>query len=224
MSERLIMLDVPGVLFSDRSAARLGGIPNTGTLRDVRFFDPIALGFLRRLFGIAGARVVVSDAWRRGTPAAILQQLDLQVEGMTPRTGGGHGTEIDAWFAGREAPSAWVILSTAAPETFSAAQRERLVRVDPAEGLTVENFRQALDILGVACPSTVTPDSRVDADLKAKLRHLQQLAREAPARFLPATAEDALVDRAEPMDGIAALTGQTLGPTLDQTLTPAAMH
>lgn len=157
MSERLIMLDVPGVLFSDRSAARTGGIPNTGTLRDVRFFDPIALGFLRRLFGIAGARVVVSDAWRRGTPAAILQQLDLQVEGMTPRTGGGHGTEIDAWFAGREAPSAWVILSTAAPETFSAAQRERLVRVDPAEGLTVENFRQALDILGVACPRPLRP-------------------------------------------------------------------
>ena len=62
MSERLIMLDVPGVLYSDRSATRLGGTPNTGTLRDVRYFDPIALGYLRRLFGIAGARVVVSDA------------------------------------------------------------------------------------------------------------------------------------------------------------------
>lgn len=193
MSERLIMLDVPGVLYSARSAARLGGMPNTGTLRDVRYFDPIALGFLRRLFGIAGARVVVSDAWRRGTPAAILQQLDLQVEGMTPRVEGGHAAEIDAYFdpttGERAAPSAWVILSTAAPESMSAAQREHLVSVDPAEGLTVENFRQALDILGVACPSTVTPDSRVDADLRAKLRHLQQLARVAPSRFTPATTD-----------------------------------
>ncbi|NYI00613.1 HAD domain-containing protein [Cupriavidus plantarum] len=189
MSERLIMLDVPGVLYSARSAARLGGMPNTGTLRDVRFFDPIALGFLRRLFGIAGARVVVSDGWRRGTPAAILQQLDLQIEGMTPRVEGGHGAEIDAYFTERAEPSAWVILSTAAPESMSAAQRDRLVSVDPAEGLTVENFRQALDILGVACPSTVTPDSRVDADLRAKLRHLQQLARVAPSRFTPATTD-----------------------------------
>ncbi len=31
MSERLIMLDVPGVLYSDRSHARLGGIPDSGT-------------------------------------------------------------------------------------------------------------------------------------------------------------------------------------------------
>ena len=172
MSERLIMLDVPGVLYSDRSAARLGGTPTTGTLRDVRFFDPIALGFLRRLFGIAGARVVVSDAWRRGTPAAILQQLDLQIEGMTPAAAGDHGQQIEAYFAERAAPSAWVFISTAAPETMSAAQRERLVRVDPAEGLTVENFRQALDILGVACPSTVTPDSRVDADLQIGRAHV----------------------------------------------------
>ena len=61
MSERLIMLDVPGVLYSSRSEARLGGIPDTGTLRDVRFFDPVALGFVRRLFGLAGARVVISE-------------------------------------------------------------------------------------------------------------------------------------------------------------------
>ena len=144
MTERLIMLDVPGVLYSDRSAARLGGTPNTGTLRDVRFFDPIALGFLRRLFGIAGARVVVSHAWRRGTPAAIFQQLDLQVEGMTPAVAGGHGAEIDAWFGQHAAPGAWVILSTAPASSFSEAQRARLVRVDPAEGLTVDNFRKEI--------------------------------------------------------------------------------
>ncbi|MGO4764282.1 HAD domain-containing protein [Cupriavidus sp. 2KB_3] len=211
MSERLIMLDVPGVLYSDRSAARLGGTPTSGTLRDVRFFDPIALGFLRRLFGIAGARVVVSDAWRRGTPAAILQQLDLQVEGMTPRVAGGHGAEIDAWFTQRAAPGSWVILSTAAPSSMTAAQRRHLVQVNPAEGLTVENFRQALDILGVACPSTVTPDSRVEPGLQAKLRHLQQLAREAPERFMPAPAAAEAREQAMAI-AVASLTGQSLQP------------
>ncbi|WP_454766558.1 HAD domain-containing protein [Cupriavidus campinensis] len=211
MSERLIMLDVPGVLYSERSAARLGSTPTTGTLRDVRYFDPIALGFLRRLFGIAGARVVVSDAWRRGTPAAIFQQLDLQVEGMTPPVAGGHGAEIDAWFAQHPAPGSWVILSTAAPASMSASQRQHLVRVNPAEGLTVGNFRQALDILGVACPSTVTPDSRVEPDLQAKLRHLQQLAREAPERFMPAPAAAEARERAMAI-AVASLTGQALRP------------
>jgi hypothetical protein len=177
------MLDVPGVLYSDRSRARLGGIPDSGTPRDVRFFDPVALGFVRRLFGVAGARVVVSDAWRRGTPAAILQQLDLQVEAMTPPVAGGHGTEIEAYFAQGAKPIHYVILSCAAPESMPEALRERLVTVDPVVGLTVENFRQALDILGVACPSTVMPAPKLDAGLKAKLAQLQQLARDNPARF-----------------------------------------
>ena len=212
MSERLIMLDVPGVLYSDRSAARLGGTPNTGTLRDVRYFDPIALGYLRRLFGIAGARVVVSDAWRRGTPAAIFQQLDLQVEGMTPPVSGGHGAEIEAWFARHAAPGAWVVISTAAPESLSEAQRAHLVQVDPAEGLTVDNFRRALDILGVACPSTVTPDSRVEPGLKAKLRHLQRLAREAPERFIPAPAAAEAREQAMAV-AVASLTGKQIEPT-----------
>jgi len=213
MSERLIMLDVPGVLYSDRSAARLGGTPNTGTLRDVRFFDPIALGFLRRLFGIAGARVVVSDAWRRGTPAAIFQQLDLQVEGMTPAVHGGHAAEIGAWSAQRAMPGAWVILSTAPAASFSAEQRARLVCVDPAEGLTVDNFRQALDILGVACPSTVTPDSRVEPGLKAKLRHLQRLAREEPERFMPSPAADGAREQAVAV-AVASLTGKQFTPSV----------
>ncbi|GLC97702.1 hypothetical protein Tamer19_71110 [Cupriavidus sp. TA19] len=185
MAERLIMLDVPGVLYSDRSRARLGGIPDSGTLRDVRFFDPIALGFVRRLFGVAGARVVVSDAWRRGTPAAILQQLDLQIEAMTPATAGGHGAEIAAYFAQAAAPVHFVILSCAAPESMPEALRDHLVSVDPALGLTLENFQQALGILGVACPSTVMPAPKLDAGLKAKLAQLQQLARENPARFAP---------------------------------------
>lgn len=193
MSERLIMLDVPGVLYSDRSQARLGGVPDSGTLRDVRFFDPIALGYIRRLFGLAGARVVVSDAWRRGTPAAIFQQLDLQVEGMTPPVAGGHGAEIDAYFARRAMPSSYVIVSCAPAESMTEAQREHLVSVDPAQGLTVANFRQALDILGVACPSTLLPPPRLDAGLRDKLAQLQRLAREEPARFdTPAQPADAV--------------------------------
>ncbi|MDW3687816.1 HAD domain-containing protein [Cupriavidus sp. CV2] len=178
MSERLIMLDVPGVLYSDHSEARLGGLLTSGTLRDVKFFDPIALGFIRRLFGLTGARVVVSDAWRRGTPAAILQQLDLQVEGMMPAVAGGPGAEIAAYLASRPALQSYVIL-TCAGSSIADPQRPHLVNVNPAEGMTVENFKQALDVLGVACPSSLDIDSKVDARLEARLHQLRRLARAA---------------------------------------------
>ncbi|WP_454733899.1 MULTISPECIES: HAD domain-containing protein [Cupriavidus] len=188
MSERLIMLDVPGVLYSGRSEARLGGIPDTGTLRDVRFFDPLALGFVRRLFGLAGARVVVSEAWRRGVPAAILQQLDLQVEGMTPDVPGGHAARVAAYFAKRPAPQAFAILTcdtASLRDEQYACLRPHTVAVNPAEGLTPANFKQALDVLGVACPSTLSLDTQPDAGLEARLQRLRRLAREAPARFAP---------------------------------------
>jgi hypothetical protein len=102
---------------------------------------------------------------------------------MTPPVAGGHGAEIDAWFAQHPAPGAWVIISTAAPESLTDEQRAHLVQVNPAEGLTVDIFRKALDILGVACPSTITPDSGVDPGSGAvKAPSMQQLAREATER------------------------------------------
>jgi len=182
MSERLILLDIPGVLYSASSAARLGGTPDSGTLKDVRFFDPLALGFIRRLFGLAGARVVVSDAWRRGVPAAILQQLDLQIEGMMPPVAGGLGAEIAAYFAKRPAPQSYVIL-TASSETLRPEQLPHLVHVDPDQGLTPAGFRRALDLLGVGCPSGMCLDVQPQPELAARLRQLQRLARLAPQRF-----------------------------------------
>lgn len=176
MTERLIMLDVPGVLYSDRSAARLGGLPDSSTLRDVRFFDPIAVGFVRRLFGLTGARVVIASDWGRGTPAAIFQQLDLQVEALAPDVQGGFGAQVAAFLASRPAPQAFTILS-AAGSTFGTALREQLVETDPAQGLTVDNFRQALSMLGVACPTSLYPDSQPDPAVRAKLLQLRNLAR-----------------------------------------------
>jgi hypothetical protein len=176
MTERLIMLDVPGVLYSDRSAARLGGLPDSGTLRDVRFFDPIAVGFVRRLFGLTGARVVISAGWGRGTPAAIFQQLDLQVEALAPEAHGGFGAQVAAFLGSRPAPQAFTILS-AAGSTFGTDLREQLVEIDPTQGLTVDNFREALSMLGVACPTNLYPDSQPDPAVRARLLQLRNLAR-----------------------------------------------
>lgn len=179
MSERLIMLDIPGVLYSDRSATRLGASPRLDNASDLRFFDPIALGFIRRLFGLTGARVVVSDMWRTGGHARVLQQLDLQVEGMTPAIHGGHGQEIAAYLARRPALTDFVIFS-ARPESILPAQRPHLVSIDPAHGLTVDDFKAALELLGVACPSTLYPDSQPSPAVRARLLQLRNLARSAP--------------------------------------------
>ncbi|MGN5476227.1 hypothetical protein ACTMU2_01945 [Cupriavidus basilensis] len=79
------MLDVRRrTLFRPVSHARLGGIPDSGTLRDVRFFVAIALGPCPPATSAWPARTRVvghPDAAAARLAAAILQQLDLQVEG-----------------------------------------------------------------------------------------------------------------------------------------------
>jgi len=57
----------------------------------------------------------------------------------------------------------------------------------------------------------VTPDSRVEPGLQAKLRHLQQLAREAPERFMPAPAAAEAREQAMAV-AVASLTGKSLQP------------
>lgn len=179
MSERLILLDVPGVLYSESSAARLGGTPETGTLRDMKLFDPVALGFVRRLFGLAGARVVLPAAWGQGVRGAVIQQLDLQVQAFAPGVPGGFLAEAAAYIA-REKPASYAVVTTdvaAAAATLPGALRERLVTTNPRLGLTPDDFQRALALLGVAHPGPLYPPSEPDARVQARLLQLRRAAR-----------------------------------------------
>ncbi|MCD9120976.1 HAD domain-containing protein [Cupriavidus sp. UGS-1] len=177
MSERLIMLDVPGVLFSERSAARLGGKPETGAVRELRLFDPVALGFVRRLFGLAGARVVLPHAWGVGARSTLVQQLDLQVHAFAPAAPGGFGAEVAAYLASAQpTPQNFVVL-TADSASVDPSLQSRLIALDPANGLTLDDFKQALDLLGVACPNGLYPPTQPDPRLQARLQQLRRAAR-----------------------------------------------
>lgn len=179
MSQRLILLDVPGVLYSDRSAARLGGKPRNGAPGEMRLFDPVALGFVRRLFGLAGARVVLPSAWSRGTRAATIQQLDLQVQAFAPAVEGGFGAEAAAWLAGTAPPQSFVLL-TADAASVPAALRPHTLAIDGRAGLTVDDFQRALDMLGVAPPHDLYPPTEPDARVQARLLQLRRAARLQP--------------------------------------------
>lgn len=189
MSLRLILLDVPGVLYSDRSAARLGGKPGNGAPGDMRLFDPVALGFVRRLFGLAGARVVLPSAWSRGVRAATIQQLDLQVQAFAPAVDGGFGAEAAAWLAGADEPQSYVLL-TADAASVPAALRPRTLAVDGRTGLTVDDFQRALDMLGVAPPHDLYPPTGPDARVQARLLQLRRAARQQPEAVSKAAAAE----------------------------------
>lgn len=171
MSDRLIMLDVPGVLCSGRSAARLGGIPQPGQPGALRRFDSVAVGFVRRLFGVTGARVVLPHEWSRGPAQALIQQLDLQVQAFAPEAAGGFAGQIDAWLARQGATCSFVVLS-ADPAMPASRFAAATIAVDPAVGLTVDDYRLALDKLGVADPAAACPMSTPDAALRERLRRL----------------------------------------------------
>ena len=120
------------------------------------------------------------------TVSGFVTGHNLQVEGMTPDVPGGHAARIAAYFAHRPAPQAFAILtcdSASMQDEQYAHLRPHVVAVNPAEGLTPANFKEALDMLGVACPSTLCLDTQPDAGLEARLQRLRRLAREAPARF-----------------------------------------
>ena len=190
MSLRLILLDVPGVLYSDRSAARLGGKPETGAPSDMRLFDPVALGFVRRLFGLAGARVVLPSAWSHGTRGAIIQQLDLQVQAFAPAVAGGFGAEAAAYLASAAVPSYVVV--TADPASVPAALRPNLIATEPKVGLTLDDFQQALDLLGVAHPQALYPPTEPDAGVQARLLQLRRAALAQPGNAASAARRNEL--------------------------------
>ncbi|MBY4896971.1 HAD domain-containing protein [Cupriavidus sp. AU9028] len=171
MSDRLIMLDVPGVLFSERSAARLGGIPEPGMPGALRRFDAVAVGFVRRLFGVTGARVVLPHEWGHGAAQALIQQLDLQVQAFAPDAPGGFAGQIDAWLARQPAAPRMAVLSADPAMAMSLFGAAAIV-VDPEVGLTVDDYRLALDKLGVADPAATCPSAAPDAALRERLRRL----------------------------------------------------
>jgi hypothetical protein len=140
----IVFLDFDGVLNSDRSARELG--------TRYRFSRPSVEAF-NLLLRETDVRIVISSSWREGWTlkenAQFLERdgvLPGRVIGKTPTLEGRkRGLEIDAWLASVPYPvKAFVILDD---RDDMAMHLNRLVRVDPAVGITATQASHAIEIL-----------------------------------------------------------------------------
>lgn len=158
----VIFLDIDGVLCTPLSV-RLNWLFRRPMERP--FFDPIALGLLRRLVRRTGARVVLSSSWRysfedddpfmqaiRDHFYRILEANGTPVWDLAPILGRSKGEEIAAWL--EQHPGAGFVILDDRPDEFTGtpALKARLVEVDSMRGLRRRDFRQALDLLAGVAP------------------------------------------------------------------------
>lgn len=158
----VIFLDIDGVLCTPLSV-RLNWLFRR--LMERPFFDPIALGLLRRLVRRTGARVVLSSSWRysfedddpfmqaiRDHFYRTLEANGTPVWDLAPILGRSKGEEIAAWL--EQHPGAGFVILDDRPDEFTGtpALKARLVEVDSMRGLRRRDFRQALDLLAGVAP------------------------------------------------------------------------
>lgn len=158
----VIFLDIDGVLCTPLSV-RLNWLFRRPMERP--FFDPIALGLLRRLVQRTGARVVLSSSWRysfedddpfmqaiRDHFYRALEANGTPVWDLAPILGRSKGEEIAAWL--EQHPGAGFVILDDRPDEFTGtpALKDRLVEVDSMRGLRRRDFRQALDLLAGVAP------------------------------------------------------------------------
>ncbi len=149
--DKIIFLDIDGVLNSSRSAKALDGYPFSLKPSCMAKFDMVAVGLIRLLCKETGAKICISSTWRRSNLwSDIGNALDLPVVGATPVMNSARGNEIQKWMRSNFVQTAVIIDDD---NDMLAIQKGYFVHVDGREGFSHENFEHAKHILGEKSPS-----------------------------------------------------------------------
>jgi len=147
MNERIIFLDIDGVLNSTRSCLAFGGF---GHLRpniteDSAKLDPIALKLMRMLVEETNAKVVISSSWRiNANSVSDFDFLQMPIIGMTPYRGDCRGDEIQKWLD-KNPTERYVIIDD--DRDMLESQMDNFVKCDFKYGFSEEQFFKAYKIL-----------------------------------------------------------------------------
>ncbi len=143
-AQRLVFLDIDGVLNSDAFFARE---PEANVDRDL---DRLAVKRLDRICAETSAKVVISSTWRLDmTQVELADLLALhgfagEVVGTTPSLSGPRGGEIDSWLDAHRGWRSFVILDD---QDDMNRLRRRLVQTTMARGLLDDHVAPALALL-----------------------------------------------------------------------------
>lgn len=151
---KLSFLDIDGVLNSSRSVAALGQAPKDYDPTTWEpYFDPIAVKLYRRFVRETGAKTVLSTSWRHidGMESQLADFLQVDIVGSTPYLPGERrGVEVRQYFTDNNLSPLivpYVIFDDRVD--FLHEQRGHFVQVFAHDGLSCDNFYNALRILNV---------------------------------------------------------------------------
>ena len=148
MADKIIFLDIDGVILSVRSAAAFGGYPWRVRKEDLKLFDPIAVGLIRRACKERGAKIVLSSVWRFTVGYKLLaERLDLPMIDSTPlnHSGESRGGEIKKWLEQHPGVKTYAIVDD--DTDMLNEQIPFFVDVDSKNGFSWNNYEKLMVIL-----------------------------------------------------------------------------
>lgn len=150
--ERLLFLDVDGVLNNDDWAWRLFEDYGIKVYQNNILYQP-ALIQLRRIINATGAKIILSSSWRRFPEAKAdlercLKMYDMTIDNETPildrHKGYCRGDAISKWFKAHPGEYKYVILDD---EDNMGEHMAHLVRTNWFAGLTEVEANKCIDML-----------------------------------------------------------------------------
>ena len=152
MIDKVLFLDIDGVLNSFRSAHAFGEFPHGFDDSNYAKFDHVAVALIRRLCKDSGAKIVLSSSWRvihRFEEVGL--KLDLPIIDRTPslnNRGRIRGDEIKYWLDFNKC-SCYAIVDD--DGDMLEEQLPYFVRTSIENGLSYENYLQLNSLLEGNC-------------------------------------------------------------------------
>lgn len=146
---KILFLDIDGVLNSRRSSFALGGVPRAGlplNEDNMKLFDWIAVGMIRRLCEEEGVSIVLSSSWRICQKCVPLGwALELPIVDEIDRNLGSRGEQIQRWLNLHPEVEYYAIVDDSSDMLES--QGPHFVQTTYDDGLLYVHFRKLRDIL-----------------------------------------------------------------------------
>ena len=146
---KVVFLDIDGVLNSYRTRAAHGEYPRGFAPEDMLMFDQTAISLIGAIVRAAGAKVVLSSAWRV-TYSFInaAKAFDLPIIGSTPVFDASRGAQIKYWLDEHKSDvECYAIIDDEVD--LLPEQMTFFVHTSPSNGFTFENALQLSVLMGV---------------------------------------------------------------------------
>ena len=145
--EKVLFLDIDGVLNSGRTAYAFGKYPHGCDPEQRGYFDHVAIQLIKNLIAETGTNIVLSSSWRKIHDLDdISWLLGFPVVDKTPTSDYGHrGNEIHAWMIAHGTPTKWAIVDD--DKDMRDDQLQNFVRTTYKNGLSLDNYKALLRLL-----------------------------------------------------------------------------